>query len=73
MSANDCFELGRQSYLNKDFYHTVLWMQEAINRLANDTAQTTRTTKADILEYLAFSIYKQGKRLVVHVHYENTW
>lgn len=64
MSANDCFELGRQSYLNKDYYHTVLWMREAMNRLAtNDTAQTMHTTRADILEYLAFSVYKQGNVL----------
>lgn len=53
--------MGRQSYLNKDFYHTALWMNEAMDRLTNDTTQTTSTTKADILEYLAFSIYKEGK------------
>lgn len=71
MSANDCFELGRQSYLNKDFYHTALWMHEAINRLsaaaaANETdvsEQAQHTTRADILEYLAFSVYKQGNVL----------
>lgn len=61
MSANDCFEMGRQSYLNKDFYHTALWMKEAMDRLTNDTSQTTITSKADILEYLAFSIYKEGE------------
>lgn len=61
MSANDCFEMGRQSYLNKDYYHTALWMREAMDRLTNDGNQTTSTSKADILEYLAFSIYKQGK------------
>lgn len=67
MSANDCFELGRQSYLNKDYYHTALWMREAMNRLHVDNVttetQTMHTTRADILEYLAFSVYKQGNVL----------
>lgn len=61
MNSNDCFEMGRQSYLNKDYYHTLLWMNEAMARLADDKNQTTPTPRADILEYLAFSIYKQGE------------
>lgn len=56
MSAGDCFELGRQSYLNADHYHTVLWMSEAMERLNS----VSSITKADILEYLAFSTFKQG-------------
>uniref|UniRef100_A0A6B2EEH2 procollagen-proline 4-dioxygenase n=1 Tax=Phlebotomus kandelakii TaxID=1109342 RepID=A0A6B2EEH2_9DIPT len=59
MSVGDCFELGRQSYINGDHYHTVLWMREAMDRLLRSDNSTT-TTKADILEYLAFSTYKQG-------------
>lgn len=62
MTSHDCFEMGRQSYINKDYYHTMLWMNEAIRRLTNnDTSQTIDTSKADILEYLAFAIFKQGK------------
>uniref|UniRef100_A0A1B0CQR2 procollagen-proline 4-dioxygenase n=1 Tax=Lutzomyia longipalpis TaxID=7200 RepID=A0A1B0CQR2_LUTLO len=59
MSVGDCFELGRQSYINGDHYHTVLWMREAMDRLLRSENKTS-TTKADILEYLAFSTYKQG-------------
>ncbi|XP_050588502.1 prolyl 4-hydroxylase subunit alpha-1 isoform X1 [Bombus affinis] len=59
LSASDCFELGRQSYHNRDYYHTVLWMQEAMNRLQEEQNATT-TSKPDILEYLAFSTYMQG-------------
>ncbi|XP_001867743.2 prolyl 4-hydroxylase subunit alpha-1 [Culex quinquefasciatus] len=58
MSAGDCFELGRQTYLNGDYYHTVLWMREAMDRLSQEVNRTT--TKADVLEYLAFSTFKQG-------------
>lgn len=57
--------MGRQSYLNKDYYHTALWMNEAMARLADDANQTTSTSRADILEYLAFSVFKQGKRLIL--------
>ncbi|KAL9695414.1 hypothetical protein quinque_014699 [Culex quinquefasciatus] len=58
MSAGDCFELGRQTYLNGDYYHTVLWMREAMDRLSQEVNRTT--TKADVLEYLAFSTFKQA-------------
>lgn len=60
LSAGDCFELGRQSYNNGDYYHTVLWMQEAMDRLQEEQNRTT-TSKSDILEYLAFSTYMQGQ------------
>nr|CAD7202878.1 unnamed protein product [Timema douglasi] len=57
-ATGDCFELGRQSYNNGDFYHTVLWMTEALGRYQDESNKTT--TKSDILEYLAFSTYMQG-------------
>jgi prolyl 4-hydroxylase len=57
-SAGDCFELGRQSYNNGDYYHTSLWMNEALDRLSHETNKTT--TRQDILEYLAFSTYMEG-------------
>ncbi|XP_071438685.1 prolyl 4-hydroxylase subunit alpha-1 [Hetaerina americana] len=58
LSAGGCFELGRQSYNNGDFYHTVLWMTEALQRYEEERNKTT--VKSDILEYLAFSMYQQG-------------
>lgn len=59
LSASDCFELGRQSYNNQDFYHTVLWMSEALNRHERE-ANKTETARWEILEYLAYSTYMQG-------------
>lgn len=56
MSSEDCFEIGRQSYINQDFHHTILWMNEALNRLNNHS----QLTRADVLEYLAFSTFKEG-------------
>ncbi|XP_014293971.1 prolyl 4-hydroxylase subunit alpha-2 [Halyomorpha halys] len=59
LSAGDCFELGRQSYNHQDFYHTVLWMSEALNRHEREI-NNTETTRWEILEYLAYSTYMQG-------------
>lgn len=56
MSSDDCFEIGRQMYNNRDYHHTILWMTEAINRLNNDS----RLPRSDLLEYLAFSTFKEG-------------
>ncbi|XP_064458444.1 prolyl 4-hydroxylase subunit alpha-1-like isoform X2 [Ornithodoros turicata] len=58
LTAGDCFELGRQSYNNEDHYHTVLWMQEALERVEEEVNKTV--DKAEVLEYLAFSTYQQG-------------
>lgn len=66
MTAKDCFEMGRQSYLNEDYYHTLLWMREAMDRLQkslNESDSNLSQIKADILEYLAFSTYKEGNVL----------
>ncbi|XP_002020531.2 prolyl 4-hydroxylase subunit alpha-1 [Drosophila persimilis] len=61
MSSDDCFELGRQSYVNNDYHHTVLWMNEAMSRMLEEPLNQTQTfTRADVLEYLAFSTYKEG-------------
>ncbi|CAH1991612.1 unnamed protein product [Acanthoscelides obtectus] len=58
LTAAECFELGRQGYNNDDFYHTILWMQEASNRLSKEQNKTAK--RSDIFDYLAFSIYKEG-------------
>lgn len=58
LTAGDCFELGRQSYNNGDHYHTVLWMGEALSKYEEESNKTV--TRQDILEYLAFSTFKQG-------------
>jgi len=59
LTAGDCFELGRQSYNNQDFYHTVLWMTEALS-LYNKAPNKTEIERWEILEYLAYSTYMEG-------------
>ncbi|VDM95652.1 unnamed protein product, partial [Onchocerca ochengi] len=54
----DCFEIGRAAYYANDYYHTIMWMQEARERVEKEVTPTANLE--DILEYLAFSLYKQG-------------
>lgn len=56
MKSEDCFEIGRQMYNNRDYRHTIMWMTEAINRLNNES----RLPRSEVLEYLAFSTFKEG-------------
>lgn len=56
--AIDCFEIGRFSYNSEDYYHTLLWMQEAMDRSKRENPPSV--SEVDILEYLAFALYKQG-------------
>ncbi|KAI1715402.1 2OG-Fe(II) oxygenase superfamily domain-containing protein [Ditylenchus destructor] len=57
LSAQDCFEIGKAAYNARDYYHTLLWMQEAIDRLPLDRSGPK---ESDVLEYLAFALYHQG-------------
>lgn len=57
MTAHDCFEIGRESFFYEDYYYSLMWMTEALNRLNNNTDEIS---KVDILEYIAFCKYKQG-------------
>ncbi|CAD7090459.1 unnamed protein product [Hermetia illucens] len=61
MTANDCFEVGLHTYNNGDYYHTVLWMEEALERW-DERSQTyyRDINKVDILDFLAYSLYSLG-------------
>ena len=37
LSAHDCFELGRQAYNNGDYYHTTVWMDQAMKLFHEET------------------------------------
>lgn len=58
MTAHDCFEIGRIAYFEEDFYHTELWMQEALRRLSDEEHQSM--SNVTVLEYLSFVSFKQG-------------
>ena len=60
LSAADCFEIGRVAYNNKDYYHTVMWMKEAYDRLRIEPKSTQGLDKIAILDYLSYAVYMQG-------------
>lgn len=58
LDAHDCFEIGRIAYNQRDYYHTLMWMEEAQMRMLREDPPTVQET--EILEYLAFAMYQQG-------------
>lgn len=58
LTAADCYELGRIAYNSDDYYHTILWMEEAMIRYDKEKDKTI--TKDTLLDYLSFATYKQG-------------
>jgi prolyl 4-hydroxylase len=58
LTAEECFELGRHAYVTKDYYHALLWMQEAYSHLQHENPPTVEL--ADVLDYLAYSTAMQG-------------
>nr|XP_027195540.1 prolyl 4-hydroxylase subunit alpha-1-like isoform X1 [Dermatophagoides pteronyssinus]XP_027195541.1 prolyl 4-hydroxylase subunit alpha-1-like isoform X2 [Dermatophagoides pteronyssinus] len=65
LTANDCYELGRQAYHQKDYHHTVLWMKEALRRLDEEyngisSADKQTNDRVNIIEHLAFASYQLG-------------
>ncbi|KAL0984168.1 hypothetical protein UPYG_G00137990 [Umbra pygmaea] len=59
MTAEDCFELGKVAYSDADYYHTELWMEQALKQL--DGGEESSVDKVTILDYLSYSIYQQGE------------
>ncbi|CAF0724352.1 unnamed protein product [Didymodactylos carnosus] len=59
LSARECFDLGRVAYTNNDYYHTLMWMQEALDHLDSEPGNDT-TDKLAILDHLAYATSQQG-------------
>ncbi|GMS90592.1 hypothetical protein PENTCL1PPCAC_12767, partial [Pristionchus entomophagus] len=57
-NAFDCYEIARAAYNQEDYYHVIPWMEEAMERLEKEDPPSAN--KNDVLEYLAFAMYKQG-------------
>ena len=55
LTADDCFRLGAVAYFNQDYYHTVMWITEALN--VWQTEQQKTVDKAVLLDYLSYSLY----------------
>ena len=45
--------------MDEDYYHTVQWMQEALVQMERE-GEDVIANMEDVLEYLSFSLFKQG-------------
>ncbi|KAI1886945.1 hypothetical protein AGOR_G00200990 [Albula goreensis] len=59
LTVEDCYELGKIAYSDADYYHTELWMAQALKQLDKGEESVT-TDKVTVLDYLSYSIYQQG-------------
>ncbi|XP_047677925.1 prolyl 4-hydroxylase subunit alpha-1b isoform X3 [Tachysurus fulvidraco] len=59
MTVEDCFELGKVAYSESDFYHTELWMAQALKQL--DDGEDSTVDKVTVLDYLSYAVYQQGE------------
>lgn len=59
LTVDDCFDLGRVAYSEADYYHTELWMVQALRQL-DEGETSTKVDSVNILDYLSFSVYQQG-------------
>ncbi|XP_036402329.1 prolyl 4-hydroxylase subunit alpha-1-like isoform X2 [Megalops cyprinoides] len=59
MTVEDCFELGKIAYTEVDYYHTELWMAQALKQL--DEGEESPIDKVTVLDYLSYAIYQQGE------------
>ncbi|XP_060574023.1 prolyl 4-hydroxylase subunit alpha-1-like isoform X2 [Ruditapes philippinarum] len=60
LTAWDCYELGRLAYNTEDYYHTIMWMEEALAKIRQFHDEGVDENIVAILDYLAFAQYKQG-------------
>eukprot|EP00066_Takifugu_rubripes_P020308 XP_011609574.1 PREDICTED: prolyl 4-hydroxylase subunit alpha-2 isoform X3 [Takifugu rubripes] len=58
LTVDDCFDMGKTAYNEADYYHAVLWMQQALKQL--DAGEEAVVSKVDILDYLSYSVYQMG-------------
>lgn len=59
LSVEDCYELGKIAYSEADYYHTELWMTQALKQL--DEGEESSTEIVTVLDYLSYSVYQQGE------------
>lgn len=59
MTVEDCYELAKIAYSEADYYHTELWMAQALKQL--DQGEVSTLNKVTVLDYLSYAIYQQGE------------
>ena len=54
--------MGRVAYEEDDYYHTLMWMQEALDHLDKEINNTS-INKIDILDHLAYATSQVNDRV----------
>lgn len=52
----DCYQFGVLAHNEKDYYHTVIWMQQALDML-NLGEDNSTASKTEVLDYLSYAMY----------------
>ncbi|XP_014327136.1 prolyl 4-hydroxylase subunit alpha-1-like isoform X1 [Xiphophorus maculatus] len=60
LTVEDCYDLGKVAYSDVDYYHTELWMAQALKQLEQGEESSVVDAIA-ILDYLSYSVYQQGE------------
>ncbi|XP_054899244.1 prolyl 4-hydroxylase subunit alpha-1-like isoform X2 [Poeciliopsis prolifica] len=60
LTVEDCYDLGKVAYSDVDYYHTELWMAQALKQLEQGEESSSVDAIA-ILDYLSYSVYQQGE------------
>lgn len=50
--------MGKVAYTEADYYHTELWMEQALRQL--DEGEASTIDKVSVLDYLSYAVYQQG-------------
>lgn len=61
LTVDDCFDLGKVAYSDGDYYHTELWMLQALKQLDAGGEASGTVDAVAILDYLSYSVYQQGE------------
>ncbi|KAM3591900.1 uncharacterized protein V6R79_009267 [Siganus canaliculatus] len=59
LTAADCYDLGKVAYSEADYYHTELWMVQALKQL-DEGERSGSVDAVTVLDYLSYSVYQQG-------------
>ncbi|CAM4770430.1 unnamed protein product [Rotaria magnacalcarata] len=57
--GHECYAIGRAALVTKDFYHALMWLQEALDRIDQEN-NTTLISKINILNNLVNATFQQG-------------
>uniref|UniRef100_A0A452I8Z3 Prolyl 4-hydroxylase subunit alpha-3 n=1 Tax=Gopherus agassizii TaxID=38772 RepID=A0A452I8Z3_9SAUR len=63
LSADDCFLIGKVAYDRADYYHSIVWLEEAVSLFRVSYGEWNTEDEGsleDALDYLAFSYFQAG-------------